>query len=187
MPKLQQFVEEWSPISDKMPIHIRLHPWFPLLGSQRLEQLWKSIQLKISQLLQHWEPQDKSALILLKPWLRVFEQSSWENLIIRCILPKLLFALKDFEINPKKQKIEPLKWLLEWADYIPRDNLVSILENNVLRKIVEVGMEWVSTPNCKIEEVRGWLSGWKELLGEKVMNIPAVKHYFKSFENIINK
>ena len=146
MPKLQQFVEEWSPISDKMPIHIRLHPWFPLLGSQRLEQLWKSIQLKISQLLQHWEPQDKSALILLKPWLRVFEQSSWENLIIRCILPKLLFALKDFEINPKKQKIEPLKWLLEWADYIPRDNLVSILENNVLRKIVEVGMEWVSIP-----------------------------------------
>jgi len=187
MPKLQQFVDQWSPTSDKIPIHIRLHPWFPLLGNDRLEKVWKLIQLKISQLLLHWEPQDKSALILLKPWLRVFDQKTWENLIIRCILPKLLYAMKDFEINPKKQKIDPLKWLLEWADYIPYENLIGILENYVLRKIVEVGMEWISSSNCKVGEVRGWLSGWKELLGEKIMKFPAVNHYFQSFENILNR
>jgi len=161
MQKLQSSVDAWTPTSDRIPIHIWLHPWFPLLGEKRLETLWKSIQLKISQLLMQWEPQDKSALILLKPWLRVFERRSWESLIDRMILPKLMYALRDFEVNPKKQKVDPVRWLIDWTDYLSQDNLVNILENNVLRKIVEVGMEWIMSPNSKIEEIKGWLDGWK--------------------------
>jgi len=187
MQKLQNAVDTWTPTSDRMPVHIWLHPWFPLLGEKRLETLWKSIQLKLSQLLMQWEPQDKSALVLLKPWLRVFERSSWENLIDRCILPKLMFALRDFEVNPKKQKVDPVRWLIDWAGYLSQENLVSILENNVLRKIVEVGMEWISSPSSKTEEIRVWLDGWKELLGPKVMSIPTVQHYFKSLEGVMKK
>ncbi len=33
LPKLQQEVEDWNPLTDTMPIHGWLHPWLPLMGN----------------------------------------------------------------------------------------------------------------------------------------------------------
>jgi len=32
LPKLQNEVENWNPLTDTVPIHAWLHPWLPLMG-----------------------------------------------------------------------------------------------------------------------------------------------------------
>mmetsp|Transcript_13814 Transcript_13814/g.11778 ORF Transcript_13814/g.11778 Transcript_13814/m.11778 type:complete len:80 (+) Transcript_13814:2116-2355(+) len=78
--------------------------------------LWKSIQMKLSKCFAGWEAKDSSALLLLRPWLTYLDRSDWENLIVRVILPKLIYMLsRDFRVNPKKQDIEPLEIFLDWV------------------------------------------------------------------------
>lgn len=33
MPKINQAVEDWDPLSDEIPIHSWIHPWIPHLGA----------------------------------------------------------------------------------------------------------------------------------------------------------
>jgi len=185
-PKLKSDVEQWNPTQEKMMIHLWIHPWFPLLGEKRIGLLWKPIQFKLSTTLQQWHPSDKSALLLLGPWLRVFDISTWENLIIRVVLPKLMYALKDFVVNPRSQDVEPIKWLLDWADFIPQDHLVNLLENYLLKKMVTTLDSWVKMENAAPGEMMIWINGWKSLLGKKVTQMPIVDNYFSSMINRIN-
>lgn len=186
MPKLQQAVEQWSPVSDTMMIHIWIHPWLPVLGMERIATLWKPIQHKISQVLQQWNPKDESAYHILKPWLRYFERSSWEGLMLRCILPKLVYALEGFTVNPKKQVIEPVQWLLKWSEFIGEDLLADILEKYIMNKLEEVGQEWIAS-HGSTREIEGWLKGWKELLGKRILNISVVSRCFDRIERLLNK
>jgi tuftelin-interacting protein 11 len=186
-PKLQKEVENWNPTQDRMMIHIWIHPWLPLLGEKRIESLWKPIQFKLSTILQQWHPSDNSAFALLSPWLKVFDQSTWENLITRTILPKLIYALKDFEVNPKNQKVEPIKWLLQWQDFIAPEHLVGLLENYVLKKLMDVCEKWLQLENASVNEMIIWLNGWKTLLGKKLMLVPVVQRYFNVMSDKINK
>jgi len=188
MPKLKQAVESWSPTTDRVMIHIWLHPWLPLLGMERLSSLWKPIQLKFSQALVQWHPKDKSALMILKPWFKVFDYTSWENLMMRCILPKLLYSFKDFTINPKKQQIEPVEWLLDWAEFLPEEQLTEIVENYILKKLEETAKDWASTPGVNKKEMEQWIKGWKHLIGEKAAKLlfkTQVSRYFERIESLI--
>ena len=183
-PKLQKAVDDWNPTQDRMMVHIWLHPWFPLLGEKRMLGLWKPIQYKISIVLQQWQASDRSALLLLTPWLKVFEPKTWENLILRLVLPKLMFALKDLQINPKNQNVDPVKWLLEWADFVPQEHLVSLLESYIFKKMNETLNKWFDMEGANHNEMIIWLNGWRNLLGKKVTDLTAIKH---NFEIMVNK
>lgn len=49
---------------------------------------------RLSRALTAWHASDGSARILLAPWTKVFEPQDWENLMSRCILPKLAAAMQ---------------------------------------------------------------------------------------------
>jgi hypothetical protein len=49
---------------------------------------------RLSRALTAWHASDGSARILLGPWAKVFEAQDWENLMSRCILPKLAAAMQ---------------------------------------------------------------------------------------------
>lgn len=49
---------------------------------------------RLSRALTAWHASDGSARILLGPWAKVFEPQDWENLMSRCILPKLAAAMQ---------------------------------------------------------------------------------------------
>lgn len=42
MPRLQQEVDNWNPLTDTVPIHAWLHPWLPLLGMMSSQIICKT-------------------------------------------------------------------------------------------------------------------------------------------------
>ncbi len=176
MPKLIQQVEDWNPVVDTVPIHAWVHPWLPLI-KERLEiALFPQIRFKLSNALAHWHPSDISAKAILMPWKPpVFSSSSWDNFMLRNILPKLECVLKEeFKINPSDQNLEAWNWIMEWRDLIPLANFISLLEESFFPVWLKVLCEWLnSKPNY--EEVTNWYSEWKSLLTEKLSQHPNIK------------
>ena len=73
LPKLQNDVELWNPLTDSVPLHSWLHPWLPFLG-QQLEIVYPTIRNKLASALNAWHPSDRSAKLILMPWKDVFSK-----------------------------------------------------------------------------------------------------------------
>lgn len=182
MPKLERTVEDWNPTKDLVPIHVWVHPWLGVIDSKRLSKLWVPIQFKVSQALQQWEPSDNSAFMLLTPWFKVFDIQNWENIIMKCIMPKLYYPMiHDLSVNPDSPNIEPLQWLLTWQEYIPIDNLRTVIESCLMKRLNDQWQEWIRKKEVPKERMLDWLNGWKGLLGPRITKLASIS---KAFENM---
>lgn len=78
------------------------------------------IKLKLTSALQDWTPQleDDLAQTLLLPWRGLVEPQSFENMLLRSVVPRLQSGLKSLEIDPSDQRIEPVLHLLAWSPYL---------------------------------------------------------------------
>ena len=182
LPKLGKAVDAWDPLNDKMPIHFWIHPWLPVLGKEKLSTLWKPIQYKVSQALQQWEPADESALKLLSPWFNVFDEQTWENIVTRCILPKLAYFMKDLDIDPDSPNIDPIQWLLAWQHYIPIEHLTSLIEGYLIAQLKKQWEKWLQSGEVEKTEMMEWLRGWKDLLGSKILRLDPISRAFQQME-----
>ena len=91
----------------------------------------------------------------------MFDSGIWEDLIARCIVPKLKMALQEFQINPADQKLDQFNWVMLWASTIPVQHMVHVLEVDFFSKWHQVIYHWLCSPNPDFNEIVSWYNDWK--------------------------
>lgn len=115
LPKLTIEVDQWNPLSDRVPIHTWIHPWLPLMKERLETTLFPTIRFKLANANCNWHPSDESARAILRPWRPpVWPQSHWDAFLLRSILPKLEYSIShelhltnDIEHPPQSWTWEP--------------------------------------------------------------------------------
>ncbi|KAK3042749.1 hypothetical protein RJ639_000807 [Escallonia herrerae] len=142
MPKLAALVDSWEPRQETILIHSWVHPWLPLLG-QKLETLYHTIRNRLESILHDWHP------------------ASWEKLMVRHIIPKLLAVIHELQINLADQKLDKFKWVCTWANAIPIHLMLHLMALFFNKWQEVLYHRLCGTPN--FDEVTKWYLGWKEL------------------------
>lgn len=73
--------------------------------ADRLEPLYILIRQKLSNALTKWHPSDRSAKLILQPWVGVFNPSHMNVFLSKNIVPKLALCMHEFTINPNQQQL----------------------------------------------------------------------------------
>jgi tuftelin-interacting protein 11 len=165
--EISRVFEMWDPRTDTMPVHLWIHPWLPLVD---LSSLWPELARKLKIALQDWHPEDPSAKIVLEPWKDVLG-NEWEKIMVRSILPKLVYVLREMPLNPRAQDLEPLSWVMEWQDLIPRKHFEAALRKELLERVKDVIGKYLIESEDNLDSAIEWYSQIQKLIPKHILNL----------------
>lgn len=145
LPRLASAVDGWDPRSDPVPVQDWTIPWSHphFLGTDVTARLWPPIRFKLQSVLGEWHPSDSSAHTMLEPWKAIWDDRSFDGLLIRAIVPKLAAVLRELQINPRAQYLDPFLWVVAWADLVPTYHFTALLEGEFFPKWFAALASWL--------------------------------------------
>lgn len=160
LPKLIAEVEQWNPLTDRVPIHTWIHPWLPLMKERLDSTLFPTIRFKLANALMSWHPSDESARAILRPWRPpVWSQPQWDAFMVRSILPKLEYALCQELILTREDDIEQVpeawQWVASWIDLTATAHFVDLLERCFFPKWFQLLSSWLNS-KPDYDQVADW-------------------------------
>ncbi|KAK0202663.1 GC-rich sequence DNA-binding factor-like protein-domain-containing protein [Desarmillaria ectypa] len=186
LPKVQKAVATWNPKQDTVTLQTIVFPWLPHVGL-RLEEVIGDARRKVKNLLRSWMAGEDIPKDLIA-WKDVFDSSDWDSILLKYVVPKLGSTLRnDFRINPRNQEMEPLRHVLQWAEFIRPNIFSQLLETEFFPKWLDVLHVWLIQPNVSFEEVAQWYSFWKGTFPEDVQSMPGVSRGFTRGLQLMNK
>ena len=190
LPVLGRAVDAWDPRTDPVPVHAWTLPWTAhhLVGpAPAAARLWPPLRQKFASVLVEWHPSDPSAHVMLAPWAPVWGPRATEGLLARSVVPKLAAVLRDqLAIDPRNQSLEPLHWVLAWADLLPPPYISALLEGELLPKWMAALLSWLRSPAVDYGEVTTWYLGWKAALPAPVLELPRIQAAFGKALDVMN-
>jgi tuftelin-interacting protein 11 len=164
-PKLDRAINAWSH-DGHAPLHVWLHPWLPLLGSD-LSSLFPDVRRKLGQMLKARHITDTAVFAMVCPWLRVFDMASLHNLLNRSVVPKLVDALRDmrFEMNIDKEDVL-FKSIMRWYGIVPHLRFVCLLEGEFFPKWLNFFATQLK--ESELDQVRVWYLQWKKCIPDSL-------------------
>eukprot|EP01104_Vermistella_antarctica_P015839 TRINITY_DN5285_c0_g1_i2.p1 TRINITY_DN5285_c0_g1~~TRINITY_DN5285_c0_g1_i2.p1 ORF type:complete len:452 (+),score=93.94 TRINITY_DN5285_c0_g1_i2:209-1564(+) len=184
--KLEAATAAWDPRTDVVPVHEWLLPWVPFIGEEKMSSICAgSVRQKIGLCLAQWHPSDPSARAMLQPWVDVFPPIKMDELLVKCIIPKLDQALSNIVINPLNQDIAPVECVLVWADLLSVGRVVSLFDRCFFPNWLKVLKQWLAS-GPDFEEVTNWYRGWKSLFPAEVQNHERIRAHFQRALQMMN-
>lgn len=174
IPRLNEEVDHWDPLTDPVPVHSWVHPWLLLMDGHSLEPLYHLIRDKLARALSIWYPSDMSAKIILQPWKGVMTQSSLDDFFSVHVMPKLEDVMASYQVSSSPGSFEPCNWIMWWHDLISDQVLASLLVRLFFPKWLQVLYEWLLySPD--FDAISKWYMGWKSQIPESIASLPAVR------------
>ena len=177
LPRLTSAVENWNPMVAMTPIDAWVIPWVSVLGTAT-SVLFPTIRRKIVKALSHWQATDTSAYYILLPWKGVFDNTSFEQCVVRHILPKLVHALRSQEIEPTGQHTTIVTSVFLWRDLLPTSHFIALLQGEFFPRWFKVLVDWLRCPSVNMAEISVWYSEWKALFPDEIVSDPTITGYF---------
>lgn len=179
LPRLLTTVQKWSHKSSPsssagVPLHVWLLPWLPIL-TQRLSLVYPETRRQLGNILRsssmHIIHDHKRAIDVLVPWKGVFDVSSFDNLLHRLVIPKLVDFLRDeVTIDPSNQDLTLLQSILAWHDILPSGHMACLIAGEFFPKWLTVLLQWLSQSDVDFGELSTWYSGWKGFFSANLLS-----------------
>uniref|UniRef100_A0A161WQC5 GCF C-terminal domain-containing protein n=1 Tax=Daucus carota subsp. sativus TaxID=79200 RepID=A0A161WQC5_DAUCS len=112
-------------------------------------------------------------------------ETSWEQLMVRYIIPKLLTVMHEFQVNPADQNLDKFYLVRTWATAILVSHMLHLMDV-FFNKWQEVLYHWLcSRPN--FEEVTSWYVGWKELIPPELLANEHIRYHLNLGPEMMNR
>jgi len=141
-----------------------------------MDVLWAPLRFRLSACIDRWNPKDPSALEMVRPWKLVFDSSNWEPLIGK-ILARMESALREVDVRPDGQDIEPIQNLIKWVDVAPNAGLAHVLDVALFPQWHTALRSWLRSSDCDFNEVLQWYQGWKALLPAPIIEVGVIQKH----------
>nr|CCA14872.1 STIPlike protein putative [Albugo laibachii Nc14] len=168
----------WSMEIPSVSIFTWVAPWTEHVDNH-MEVLYADIRVALGNALNQWHPSDTSMLNHVFPWREVWGEKHYSRFTHRHVIRRLIRTLhREFEINPKGQSLDVLKWILAWKEHLPDHQNIAFFEGEFFPRWLHVLRKWIlGKPH--LAEIARWYSGWKHFfMKQKLATEPRLMIHF---------
>ncbi|VDM53642.1 unnamed protein product [Angiostrongylus costaricensis] len=175
IPRIADRVSSWDPLTDNVPIHSWLVPWLAVLGD-RLQPVLAPIRQKLAKALRLWNPTDRSAMAILKPWCGVWAPATMSAFLAQNVVPKLEKCLDTMNLNPREnKKYEEWYACMSWIGMISAEVMTSVVTKYFFPRWYTALCQWLDSPRAIIDEVKLWYREWDARIPLQIRDFPTIK------------